>query len=1213
MYNLSNLEPKFKSYLLAENISLVSLRNYLSDIRHFFGWLGSKLSLEHNSIENNIASISTKLVDQYKNEHKEVNLPVKTINRRLSALRKFFAFCKDLGLTNENPAKAVSNLSLTKAKLPNVPKFNTEDQLAEVEEFSVSSESKPGGKFDLIKGFHLKLFSLIISATLLGLIIYQNVFKKQARQQFLTTSEVTVGTRFLAFKGKLTDNLSNPITTKTDVVFNLYNSATDGKILYTTACIGKNYAITPDVEGNFKILLGSDCGGNQISNSIFVENPDVFLGIIIANDPELSPRQQIANVGYAVNAEALGGLAPGSGTSAIPFIDSSGSLLITAPSPLLKSTSGTFALSGQALTITTSIGSSGNISLSPDAGGNTLITSGNLGIGNFTPTAALDVEGSASLSGNLTFRGISNGINQLGGGSLIFQTSDFGDEALIPRMSIINSGNIGIGTLIPQAKLDVAGSVRFYDQSPIVGSTTLTIRAGTGQISNALLQWQNSSGSTLGLIDANGSLGVGTTNIKSKFHVSDNQISGAVATIENTAANNTSGHTGLQIKLGSNSSATNPNSNDRFVSFLRGDSTLLGRIIGNGSGGVTYSTTGSDFAEYFSKDIAENFAEGQIVSIVSGSEKVTKTKKAYDSGVVGIVSSHPGFVGGEDGPNKVLLALVGQAPVRISKSSSEIKRGDFLTSSQEEGLAMKAEKAGMTMGKALEDWDTQNPKETILAYVNVNWYDPSIHFGSSGDVEIKADSANSVYNGNLENNYQSILNDQIEKLTNRIDQLAQQISDNQQVISENLSSQISNFQSLISNNISVREKITSPVIETQDIVATGTAQINTISTNEIKPQDQDLTLNLENNQQSTINNSLSDKGPLARLIIKGLEGKTAAVIDAAGNASFAGTLTSTQIITDRAQITQIESKDATVSGLLSANEASIAGTLIADKIQSANIKALEESVKSAQKSAESVSLGINETQKLLSDIKNEPLPDANYYQKIDNNQQLTINNLTATGNSNLYNLAVTGSSTIGNLLIENNSILSLAWDLKLSALSTIKLFDDAVVIAKDGSITSKGALIAQGGIKTNEIKSLNEQEPVTIKQLAINNLTIGDKYLEATSSSSIITAAENFNRNGIFAPAIETKTATAGNGLIDQNTSEVIVYNSNIKESSLIYITPTSQSPTSGLTVVKKETCTNSTISNDLQPISTSCKPYFKVALASPAPTPTFFNWLIIN
>ena len=115
MYNLYNLEPKFKNFLHAENISSVSLRNYLSDLRHFIGWLAtSNKYQENNSLAENISSLNSEIIEEYKDRHIKSGLPHKTINRRLSALRKFFLFCQKEGLLKENPAKKVSNVSLVK-------------------------------------------------------------------------------------------------------------------------------------------------------------------------------------------------------------------------------------------------------------------------------------------------------------------------------------------------------------------------------------------------------------------------------------------------------------------------------------------------------------------------------------------------------------------------------------------------------------------------------------------------------------------------------------------------------------------------------------------------------------------------------------------------------------------------------------------------------------------------------------------------------------------------------------------------------------------------------------------------------------------------------------------------------------------------------------------------------------------------------------------
>jgi len=119
-YNLYNLEASFKKFLLAGNISPITLKNYLSDLRHFLGWLTfywksnnvgtiHELSLQELSLQK---LITTKTISDYKAYLLENNIPLKTTNRRLSTVRKFCSFCISQGWLKENPAKKIQNLKL---------------------------------------------------------------------------------------------------------------------------------------------------------------------------------------------------------------------------------------------------------------------------------------------------------------------------------------------------------------------------------------------------------------------------------------------------------------------------------------------------------------------------------------------------------------------------------------------------------------------------------------------------------------------------------------------------------------------------------------------------------------------------------------------------------------------------------------------------------------------------------------------------------------------------------------------------------------------------------------------------------------------------------------------------------------------------------------------------------------------------------------------
>jgi site-specific recombinase XerD len=117
-YNFYNFEASFKKFLLAENVSPITLKSYLSDLRHFLGWTILKLKAQNKKNFENLSSleflnqIDESLVEEYKNYLVVNAIPAKTINRRLSTLRKFFSFCISQGWLKENPAKKIQNLKL---------------------------------------------------------------------------------------------------------------------------------------------------------------------------------------------------------------------------------------------------------------------------------------------------------------------------------------------------------------------------------------------------------------------------------------------------------------------------------------------------------------------------------------------------------------------------------------------------------------------------------------------------------------------------------------------------------------------------------------------------------------------------------------------------------------------------------------------------------------------------------------------------------------------------------------------------------------------------------------------------------------------------------------------------------------------------------------------------------------------------------------------
>ena len=113
--------------------------------------------------------------------------------------------------------------------------------------------------------------------------------------------------------------------------------------------------------------------------------------------------------------------------------------------------------------------------------------------------------------------------------------------------------------------------------------------------------------------------------------------------------------------------------------------------------------TGSDYAEWI--ESSEEIWEGMIVSVDEENDnRVVRSKETYDKNILGVVSTQPGWIIGEETKTTVKLALVGQVPVRVVLENGEIKRGDAITSSSYiEGFGMKATEDKRIVGISLTE------------------------------------------------------------------------------------------------------------------------------------------------------------------------------------------------------------------------------------------------------------------------------------------------------------------------------------------------------------------------------------------------------------------------------------------------------------------------------------------------------------------------------
>jgi len=167
--------------------------------------------------------------------------------------------------------------------------------------------------------------------------------------------------------------------------------------------------------------------------------------------------------------------------------------------------------------------------------------------------------------------------------------------------------------------------------------------------------------------------------------------------------------------------------------------------------GTYTNNSGADLAENYLTYNLEMEA-GDVVSIdLEHDISVQRTEGKMDINAIGIVATQPQItLGPDDGTTPgvetsitgeevesgeaktVPIALAGRVPVKVTLENGEIHRGDFLTPSSTPGYAMRATEPGISIGRALTDFDGTSTIAGVL----------------SADVEIGEDDLQTAYDEN---------------------------------------------------------------------------------------------------------------------------------------------------------------------------------------------------------------------------------------------------------------------------------------------------------------------------------------------------------------------------------------------------------------------------------------------------------------------------------
>lgn len=122
------LESSFSEFLKIRGTSVKTQKNYRSDLRYFFSWVSLTIQSQNISLPSShlefLRNITPHTLEQYKHFLVANQIPAATINRRLSTLRTFGAFCQAHQWWQEDPTVILTNVTLQ-----SIPRDETREML----------------------------------------------------------------------------------------------------------------------------------------------------------------------------------------------------------------------------------------------------------------------------------------------------------------------------------------------------------------------------------------------------------------------------------------------------------------------------------------------------------------------------------------------------------------------------------------------------------------------------------------------------------------------------------------------------------------------------------------------------------------------------------------------------------------------------------------------------------------------------------------------------------------------------------------------------------------------------------------------------------------------------------------------------------------------------------------------------------------------------
>lgn len=329
------------------------------------------------------------------------------------------------------------------------------------------------------------------------------------------------------------------------------------------------------------------------------------------------------------------------------------------------------------------------------AGNDVYRATGNVGIGSPSPSAKLDVLGPAA-------SGLSLKVDSL---LYVNATNQFvgvgrsGPVTGADRFAVRSSATTSYGGMY----LDTQGSAAW----PFYGYATAGVAKAWHYYDGATGNWNLNNGSAVRLtVESGGNVGIGQSDPAHKLHVVQSTGSG-LGSVAIRAQH--TGSSGIALSAETNSSDATvvfeqDGTGDIVRAFKSGG--LVFRVLNDGQvvTPVLQITGGADLVESF--ETRDERCEPGTVLVIDEHEagRLESSTRAYDAKVAGVVSGangvrpgiHMGQQGTLDGATPV--AMAGRVYVKCSTENGAIRPGDLLTTAATAGHAMRATDAARSNG-----------------------------------------------------------------------------------------------------------------------------------------------------------------------------------------------------------------------------------------------------------------------------------------------------------------------------------------------------------------------------------------------------------------------------------------------------------------------------------------------------------------------------------